>query len=61
MNRNDRLEELGRIVGKENLLSTRRDLLVYEYDAANETFLPEAGLHHRPKVRQIHLEYAIHL
>ncbi len=42
MNRNELLGELARIVGEENLLSTQRDLLVYEYDAANETFLPEA-------------------
>lgn len=42
MNRNDLLEELARTVGRQNVLSSRRDLLVYEYDAANETFLPEA-------------------
>ena len=42
MNRDDFLEELASIVGREHLLSSRRDLLVYEYDAANETFLPEA-------------------
>lgn len=42
MNHEGILDELARIVGGENLLTARRDLLVYEYDAANETRLPDA-------------------
>ncbi len=42
MERSDLLQELAEIVGKENLLSSRRDLLVYEYDATPDIFEPEA-------------------
>ena len=42
MNRTELLEGLARIVGGDRLLTSMRDLLVYEYDAATEVFLPEA-------------------
>lgn len=38
----DLLKELADIVGWENLFSSRRDRLVYEYDAATKSFEPEA-------------------
>lgn len=41
MNRSQLLDELNRIVGSDNLFPSRRDLLVYEYDAATEIVLPD--------------------
>ncbi|MGI5835411.1 MAG: FAD-binding oxidoreductase [Chloroflexota bacterium] len=41
MDRNRLIEELACIVGKEDVLSSRRDLLVYEYDATPDVSMPE--------------------
>ena len=35
------IDELARIVGKEDVFASRRDLLVYEYDSTPEVFEPE--------------------
>lgn len=44
MNVNGLTAEIARIAGRENVLSSRRDLLVYEYDAANAVVLPDAAV-----------------
>lgn len=41
MDRSKLIEELVRIVGREDVLSSRRDLLVYEYDATPDVSMPE--------------------
>ncbi|MGE5619414.1 MAG: FAD-binding oxidoreductase [Sphingomonadaceae bacterium] len=41
MIRQQLLEELSQIVGKEDVLTSRRDLLVYEYDSTPDLFEPE--------------------
>ncbi len=41
MVREQLIEELARIVGRDDVLSSRRDLLVYEYDSTPDLFQPE--------------------
>lgn len=41
MIREQLIEELAKIVGREDVLASRRDLLVYEYDSTPEAFPPE--------------------
>lgn len=41
MTREQLIEELARIVGKEDVLHSRRDLLVYEYDSTPDLFQPD--------------------
>ncbi|MCK5422647.1 MAG: FAD-binding oxidoreductase, partial [Deltaproteobacteria bacterium] len=36
------LHEIASIVGKENLLTVKEELMCYSYDATNQKFLPEA-------------------
>jgi glycolate oxidase len=42
MTREELIQELAKIVGREDVFSSRRDLLVYEYDSTPDTFEPEA-------------------
>jgi len=35
------IDELARIVGREDVFASRRDLLVYEYDSTPDLFEPE--------------------
>ncbi len=44
MNRQELIEELSKIVGTEDVFSSRRDVLVYEYDSTPEAFEPEVVL-----------------
>ena len=42
MEKQEFLEQLGGIVGRENLISHPEDLLVYEYDGSIDRAMPEA-------------------
>ncbi|HZK66990.1 MAG TPA: FAD-binding oxidoreductase, partial [Chloroflexota bacterium] len=41
MTREQLIQELAQIVGREDVFSSRRDILVYEYDSTPDAFEPE--------------------